>query len=72
MVEELLPAVVALMPEVNVNKGITFWLDRFLDELESGLFGRSAAFFHIAFCAGANHIFPGWFYAHTPGNNVVE
>jgi len=58
VVEELLPAVVALMSEVNMDKRIAFWLDGFLDELESGLFGRSAAFFHIAFRAGANHIFP--------------
>jgi len=58
VVEELLPTVVALMSEVNVNKRIAFRLDGFLDELESGLFGRSAALFHIAFCAGANHIFP--------------
>ena len=72
MVEELLPAVVALMSEVNVNERIAFWLDRFLDKCHAGVFGGSAALFHIAFGAGTDHIFPNWFSAHTPGNNVVE
>lgn len=72
MVEELLPAVVALMSEVNMDKRIAFWLDRFLYKRKAGLFGGSAAFFHIAFGAGTNHISPDWFAAHTPGNNVVK
>ena len=72
MVEELLPAVVALMSEVNVNERIALRLDGFLYKRKAGLLGRSAAFFHIAFGAGTNHISPDWFAAHTPGNNVVE
>ena len=72
VVEELLPAVVALMAEVNVNERIAFWLNRFLDKCHTGVFGSSAAFFYIAFGAGTNHISPDWFAAHTTGNNVVE
>ena len=72
MVEELLPAVVALMAEVNVNKRIAFRLDGFLDKCHTGMFGGLAAFFHVAFRAGTNHIFPNRFAAHTPGDNVVE
>ena len=58
MVEELLPAVVALMSEVNVNERIALRLDGFLDKCHTGVFGGSAALFHIAFGAGADHIFP--------------
>jgi len=32
VVEELLPTVVTLVAEMNVNERIVFWLDRFLDE----------------------------------------
>jgi len=58
VVEELLPTVIALMAEVNMNKGIAFWLDRFLDKCQTSLFWSLAAFFHVAFGAGTNHIFP--------------
>ncbi len=72
MVKELLPTAVALMAQVNMNEHVVFRLDRFLDERHSCLVGSSAALFHIAFCAGTNHIPPNWFAAHTPGDNVVK
>ena len=72
MVEELLPTVVTLIAEMNVNKRIAFRLDGFLDKLQSGLRWRSAALSHIAFRARTNNIFPSGFAAHTPGDNVVK
>ena len=72
MVEELLPTVVALMAEMNVNKRIAFRLDGFLDKLQSSLLWRSASLFHVAFRAGTNDIFPSGFAAHTPRDNVVK
>ena len=59
MVEELLPAFVSWLAEVNVHKRIVLRLGGLLDKRHSGLFGRAAAFSHVAFGAGADHIFPG-------------
>ena len=72
MVEELLPASVSLMAEVNMNKRITLWLDGFLDKFHAGLSWGSAAFFHVALRAGTNYISPDRFAAHTSGDDVVE
>ncbi len=58
MVEELFPASVTLMAEVDVDEWIAFWPDGFLDEGQSGVFRGSAALFHIAVGAGADHICP--------------
>ena len=58
MVKELLPATVAGMTEVNMDKGIALWLDRFSDKRYSSLLRFMAAFLHIAFRAGTNYIFP--------------
>jgi len=72
VVEELLPAFVARVAEVDVDEGVALRLYRFLDESEAGLLGGSAALFHVAARASANHIRPGWFAAHASGDNVVE
>lgn len=58
VVEELLPATVAGLAEVNADKRIMFRLGGFLDKSEASLFGRPAAFCHVTFGAGADHIFP--------------
>ena len=58
MVEELLPASVAGLAEVNANQRIVFRLGGFLDKHESSLLGSSATFRHVTFGASANHIFP--------------
>ena len=58
MVEELLPASVTLMAQVNMNERIVLWLDGLLDKRHSGLPGGPAAFFHVTFRAGTNYIFP--------------
>lgn len=58
MVEELLPAFVAGLAEVNADERIVLRLGWFLDKRHSGLFGRPAAFSHVAFGAGADHISP--------------
>lgn len=72
VVEELLPAFVAGLAEVNADKRIVFRLGGLLDKLYTGLFGGSAAFGDVAFGAGADHIFPVRFSACAFGNNVVE
>ncbi len=72
MFQELLPASVARMAEVDVDERIAFRLDGFLDKSQAGLLWSSASLYHITFCAGADHIFPIRFSAHTARDNVVE
>jgi hypothetical protein len=60
------------MTQVNVDKGVVFWPDRFLDKGQSRLLWRSSAFFDIAHRAGTNYIFPDCFATHTPWDNVVK
>lgn len=59
MVEELLPAFVSGLAEVNVHKRIVLRLGRLLDKGKACLFWGAAAFFHVAFGAGTDHICPG-------------
>jgi len=68
----LLPATVAGLAEVDADERIVFRLGGLLDEGEASLFGRPAAFFHVASCAGTNHIFPVRFSACAARDNVVE
>ncbi len=72
MVEELLPALVTLVAEMNVNERIVLWLDGFLDQLHPGVLWGSTAFFDVALGAGADNVFPDRFAAHTPGDYMVE
>lgn len=58
MVEELLPASVAVVAEVDVDERVVPWPDRFSNKLHPGVLWGSAAFFDVACCAGANNIFP--------------
>jgi hypothetical protein len=58
VVEELLPASVAGLAEVDADERIVFRFGGLLDEGESSLLGSSATFCHVTFGAGANHIFP--------------
>ena len=58
MVEELLPASVSVVTEVDVDEGIVLGPDGLLNKLHPGMLWCSAAFFDIAGCAGANNVFP--------------
>jgi hypothetical protein len=58
MIQELLPASVAGLAEVDADERIMLRLGGLLDEGEASLFGRPAAFSHVTFGAGANHILP--------------
>ena len=72
MVEELLPAMVALFTEMDVNVRIVPRLDGLLDQLHPGVLWSSAAFSDVAGCAGTNYVFPDRFAAHASGDYVVE
>ncbi|GAG59838.1 unnamed protein product [marine sediment metagenome] len=60
------------MAEMDMDKRIAFWLDRFLYECHCRLSGGSAAFPDVASGAGTDYVFPDRFTAHTPWDNVVE
>ncbi len=72
MVEELFPASVSVVAEVDVDEGVVFRLDRLSNKLHPCVFWSSAAFLDIAGCAGTNNIFPDSFASHTPWYDVVE
>ncbi len=72
MVEELFPASVAVVAEMDVDKGVVPGPDWFFNKLHPGVFGSSASFFNVALGAGANNIFPGCFAAHASGDDVVK
>lgn len=72
MVEELFPASVSVVAEVDVDERIVFRLDRLSNKLHLCVFWSSAAFLDIAGCAGTNNIFPDSFASHASGDDVVE
>jgi hypothetical protein len=72
VVEELLPAFVTRLAEVNVDKQIMLRPGGSADEGQACLFWSSAAFFHVAFSTGADHILPARFSACAARDNVVE
>ncbi len=72
MVEELLPASITRMAEVDVDQWIVFWAMRFLYESKSGLFGHSPALSDVAVRARTNDVFPDRFSADASGDNVVK
>jgi hypothetical protein len=72
VVEELFPASVAVMAEVDVYEGVVFRLDRLSNKLHLCVFWSSAAFLDIAGCTGTNNILPDSFASHTPWYDVVE
>jgi len=72
VVEELLPASVAMVAEMDVDKGIVPGPDWLSDKLHPGALWSSPTLFDIALGAGADNIFPDRFAAHTPGDYMVE
>ena len=72
MVEELLPASVTVVAEVDVNEGVVPGPDGLFNKIHPGVLWGLAAFFDVALGAGAYYIFPDCFAAHTPGDDVVE
>ncbi len=72
MVEELFPASVAVVAEVDVDEWVVPGLDGLSNELHPGVLWSLAAFFYVAGCAGANNVLPDSFASHTPWYDVVE
>ncbi len=58
VIQELLPTLVASVPQVHMDHRISIGLARESDELHVGLPGGSAAFSRITWQAGAHQVFP--------------
>ena len=63
---------VSLVVQVDMYDGVAFWFYWFCDQGHSGLFGCSAAFFYVAFCACADDIFPCGWSSEGSWDDVVE
>ena len=72
VVEELFPAFVSVVAEVDVDEGIVPGFDGLFYELHAGIFQGFAAFFYVAGRTGTNDVFPGRFAALTARDYVVE
>ena len=72
MVEELFPASVAMVAEVDVDEGVVARSNGLFDELHVGFLWGSAALLDVALGAGTDDVFPDGLAAHAPGDNVVE
>ena len=72
MVEELLPAFVSFMAEVDACQRVMSGFYRVLDKFHAGDFRSSAALFDVTGRAGTNDVFPRGFAAHGPGDYMVE
>ena len=72
MVEELFPASVAVVVQVDVDEGVVFGLDWLFNKLHSCGFRSSASFSDVALGTGADYVVPGCFAAHTPRDDMVK
>jgi len=72
VVEELLPAFVSLVAEVNVDQWVAAWPYGFFDKHHSGLSGCTPAFSHVTACTGTDYVVPGGLAAHAAWDDVVE
>jgi len=72
MVEELLPALVAFVPQVDMNKWIVLRFDWFFYQLHAGVFRSPASLFNVAGCARTDNIFPDCFAAQHPRDNMIK
>ena len=71
-INEVLPAIVLMQAEVDLDKWPPLWPFRFANEMHARLLRRAIRFERIAFDAGANNIFPGRRPAAVARNNMIE
>ena len=72
VVEELFPGAVAALVDVEGDDGGVFGFDGLVDECHAGFVGWPAAFFDVAFDAGADDVLPGGFTAAAAGYDMIE
>jgi len=72
VVEELFPALVSLVPEVDMNERIPLGLERLSDKFHTGPFRSPSPFLSITACTRTYDIRPLGFATHTPGDNMIQ
>ena len=72
MVEELLPASITVVVQVDMDKRIVLWFNGFFYKLHPSDFRSSASFFDVTGRAGTDNIFPGRFAAQAPRDDMVK
>jgi len=72
VVEELFPASVSVVAEVDVDEGVVAGPDGLFDQLHVGFLGGSAALFDVARGAGTHDVAPGGLAAQRSRDDVVE
>ncbi len=72
MVEELFPASITLMAEMDVDERIVQRLNRLLYQCHACLFELEVAFFNVTGRTRADYIFPCRFASKAPGDNMVD
>ena len=72
MVEELFPASIAVVVQMDVDEGVVPGFDWLFNELHSCRFRSSASFSDVTIGTGADYVVPCCFAAHTPGDDMVK
>ncbi len=72
MVQELFPAPVARVPQMDMDERITVRFSGLSDEFHFGLYRGSSPFFGIAANTGTYDVLPHGFSPHAPGKHVIE
>src|SRR4029077_8408203 len=71
-IDEVLPAIVLMQAEVDLDKWPPLRPLRFANEMHPRLLRRAIRFERIALDAGANNVFPGRRPAAVARNNMIE
>ena len=72
MIEELFPASIAMVVQVDVDQGIVLWLDWLFNKLHSCGFRSSTSFSDVTIGTGADYVLPCCFAAHTSWDDMIE
>ena len=72
VVEELFPAFVSLVAEMDVDQGVVSRFGGLFDQAHAGVSWRIAALFDVAGGAGADNVLPGRFSAGAARDYVIE
>ena len=71
-IDEVLPTIVAVQAEVNLNEGTPFRTFRLTDQMQASFLRSSIRFPRIARNAGADNIFPGGWTTAIARSDVVK
>lgn len=71
-IEEVLPTIVIVQMDVDLDEWSPFRAFRFSDEVQASFKGSAIGFPRVAKDAGANDVFPSSGAAAIPGDNMIQ